>query len=443
MDSGLADTPVEKMKKDCEENKSGRGELTCSRTPEDPIIIPIHSVTAKLYLNRPIEELIPAEHLKTADESSIPSIVPWVFRAGNQNGSKKDLDFWSDREPYFMNLFKALKQTPQFERPLYQGGSEFDEEVIPEEKYYFQGSVMHEFIEQIFNMLLGEDRETTDQLVCHLGHRRCISADMAYLTGCNERHYDAPTPSGFVALQMNDRPRRSPYYIAPVSITYEPESFISAVSGKIKMMLTNLYLNLKAHRHRKADQIPDQEVYLLGLHGSRLHIFHAFFPGKKSSIVWCGRSSQKAFTEASTSAPQGTPGSVSSPAGTLDELDGEPDLRTFRVLATREYDLWDRSDFRAATRALVALFMYMLSSESKIGPIEAVFARFQPKPSPREEETTENEATAEQAREEYDEETEDEAEISERAQNRAWLGFGEGCEDFDLFADYVDESAGF
>lgn len=73
-----------------------------------------------------------------------------------------------------MNLFKALKQTPQFECPLYQGGSEFDEEAIPEEKYYFQGSVMHEFIEQIFNMLLGEDRETTDQLVCHLGLVFCF-----------------------------------------------------------------------------------------------------------------------------------------------------------------------------------------------------------------------------------------------------------------------------
>lgn len=49
-------------------------------------------------------------------------------------------------------------------------------------------------------------------------HKRCISADMAYLTGYQDRHYDAPTPSGFIALQMNHRPKRSPHYIVPISI---------------------------------------------------------------------------------------------------------------------------------------------------------------------------------------------------------------------------------
>ncbi|KAJ9363129.1 hypothetical protein C8Q69DRAFT_522763 [Paecilomyces variotii] len=427
------------MEREIEEHKSAQEGSVTAKTPDDSITIPIHSVKAKLYLNRPIEELIPSEYLKKADESPVPGIIPWVFRAGSQDGRAKDLDFWPDKDPYFMNLYKALKEAPAFERSFYEAGSEYDEEQIPEEEFYMQGSAMHEYLEELFDMLLGKDRETAKTLLCHLSHKRCISADMAYLTGYQDRHYDAPTPSGFIALQMNHRPKRSPHYIVPISITQDPEPILSAISGKLKMMLTQLYLNLKAHRNCKADQLPDQEVFLLGMHGSRLHIFRALFPGIKSSVVWCGRSSGKVLTEAGTSTAQTSTGSAST--GT--DLDGEPDLRTFRVVATHEYDLWDRSDFHAATRALVALFMYMLSSEAKIGPIEAMFELFPPRLNVRAEKTGEKkeEAIAEQVCEEYNEETEDEAESAEQLQHGGWWGLGDGYGDFDLFADYGDESA--
>lgn len=57
----------------------------------------------------------------------------------------------------------------------------------------------------------------------------------------------------------------------------------------------------------------------------------------------------------------------------LSMLDNELDTRTFRVLCTREYDLWEEKDFAEAVNALVALQLYLLSGTARCGPLQAVF----------------------------------------------------------------------
>lgn len=59
----------------------------------------------------------------------------------------------------------------------------------------------------------------------------------------------------------------------------------------------------------------------------------------------------------------------------LRRLDYEPNPRTFRVLATREYDLWVKQDFTAAVQLLAALQMYLLSGEAKCGAIQELFVK--------------------------------------------------------------------
>lgn len=68
-DQDITSRPVERMERETEEHKSAQEGSVTAETPDDSITIPIHSVTAKLYLNRPIEELIPSEYSKKADES--------------------------------------------------------------------------------------------------------------------------------------------------------------------------------------------------------------------------------------------------------------------------------------------------------------------------------------------------------------------------------------
>jgi hypothetical protein len=60
-------------------------------------------------------------------------------------------------------------------------------------------------------------------------------------------------------------------------------------------------------------------------------------------------------------------------AAKLNRLDHELDTRTFRVLCTREYDLWHKDEFAAAVQVLVALHMYLMSGSAQCGALQAVF----------------------------------------------------------------------
>lgn len=67
--------------------------------------------------------------------------------------------------------------------------------------------------------------------------------------------------------------------------------------------------------------------------------------------------------------------------------DSEDNMRTFRVVGSREYDLWRADDFRDAVRLLVSLGLYLMSGKAKCGSLQKTFEEF-----PHTEETTETEA---------------------------------------------------
>lgn len=60
----------------------------------------------------------------------------------------------------------------------------------------------------------------------------------------------------------------------------------------------------------------------------------------------------------------------------LSACDNEPDPRVFRVLGSREYDLWVAEDFRAAMRLLVGLFLYLMSGRARCGVLQDMFEMF-------------------------------------------------------------------
>lgn len=210
----------------------------------------------------------------------------------------------------------------------------------------------------------------------------------------------------------------------------EEESLISSLDGKFKLMLGQLLLHIRPLQP-PGDKLPDQEIFLLGLHGSKLHIMRAFFPGQKTSSLWCRRELPGATPVLSATDLSSSPSSPTSPHAThieyisranetteqnnrnmnnneetrtsrhrsnsnttrfytaenieqlrqhlaqtkLSTLDNEPNLRTFRVLATKEYDLWLKDGFNGAVHALVALHLYLLSGEARCGALMDTFAR--------------------------------------------------------------------
>lgn len=56
--------------------------------------------------------------------------------------------------------------------------------------------------------------------------------------------------------------------------------------------------------------------------------------------------------------------------------DSEENIRTFRIVGTREYDLWRASDFHDAVRILVALQLYLMSGKAKCGFLQKMFEQF-------------------------------------------------------------------
>ena len=222
--------------------------------------------------------------------------------------------------------------------------------------------------------------------------------------------------------------------------TEKEEPLTSALEDKFKVLLAQFLVQAKPLRV-PGDKIPDQEVFLLGMHGSKLHLMRAFIPGKKSSSLWCRRdvpgpnpilgdgdiglfdSEESSSSSSSSSSPntahamhvEDSDLSSRSPDGTsaagnptplpsrrerlnrmlasarLAALDNEPEARTFRILAGQEFDLWKREDFQAAVTMLVGLQMYLHSGTSQCGvmqeafrrhPIIRVPPRFVPRPPP-------------------------------------------------------------
>lgn len=150
------------------------------------------------------------------------------------------------------------------------------------------------------------------------------------------------------------------------------------------MMLSELYINL--HRLNDfGDKMRDQETYLIAMHGSRMHILRAWIPGLKSSALW---SQKRDLIIRRSIYPDHTPETLldqnarataykeaikCAMKDILTDLGGEVRVDTFRVVASKEYDLWIKQDFQDAVQVVVALFTYLMSGQAKVGILQDAF----------------------------------------------------------------------
>ncbi|PLB50587.1 hypothetical protein P170DRAFT_492471 [Aspergillus steynii IBT 23096] len=296
-----------------------------------PVDIEVHGLKAKVLLNRPQEDIIPAKYLQKADQSCC------------------------GRKFIFEDAARA------------------------------QGKVLYALLDEILT-LLDINREMDDHRSYFFLRPRLLNCHMEYWTGYRQKHQDAPLTAGMVCI--DSRPSfSSNKSVLPISTTTKPkQSLESALEGKFKLLLTHLLLHI--HRlHPPGDKFPDQEVFLIGLHGSRLHILRAIFPGYKTSRIWSGRHNPSSNTESERSFTQNPNERFYSRQNVervvqqvewhkLSKADGERNFRAFRVLGSQEYNLWINSEFRAAVRLIVGLTMYLMSGNARCGVLQHVFQRF-------------------------------------------------------------------
>ncbi|CEJ55351.1 hypothetical protein PMG11_01614 [Penicillium brasilianum] len=421
---------------------------TSSVDKEEAREIPVHNLKAKFFFDRPAEDLIPARYLRMAQDSPLVHGKPWIFRNPVQDFRHVNLKAWSKTDLRYQAVFKALRHVPKIETGLWDGGTEDCERELIENDSRAQAQVVYALLNDI-DSGMGLKKLTADAKRVFSLKARLLIYQMEYWTGYREKHKDGPETDAVIALEF-DPGRDNVIPILPIAVTNYQEPLEDALANKFKLILAQLLQHVRP-LPVPGDKIPDQETFLIGQHGSKLHIMRAFFPGHKLSSLWCRRELPYKASPIPPMHPASRPSPSPSPpdgsaahiehssendaphvrtASTTDATrnrsnsnrfytpeniervqqhidstklsmrDNEMDTRTFRVLCTREYDLWKEKDFADAVNVLVALQLYLLSGSARCGPLQAVFNK---PPYPPDDPGTQQSADENEVDEEEDE----------------------------------------
>ncbi|OGM40968.1 hypothetical protein ABOM_010500 [Aspergillus bombycis] len=333
---------------------------TVAPSAEQKVVeIEVRGLKARVFLNCPEEDLIPSRYLKKAQRSPMVQRIIWLFRR-QQNARQVNLNRWSTVDIRFRGVFKTLKKVPLFRKGLYEDDASHEDP--PARRYDFasaaraQGQVVYALLDEVLGVL-SITRETEDPESYFCLRARLLNCQLEYWTGYREKYKDAPVTAGLLALKYYPE-QQSTRAVLPVSTTTEEhESLESALEGKFKLLLSQLLMNI--HRlHPPGDKFPDQERPAQRIRDDtemrRLVVSNADqrFYGQQN----LERFMQKVeWLQLSTS-------------------DSEPDPRVFRILGSKEYDLWVESDFYAALRLLVGLVMYLMSGRARCGILQYSFS---------------------------------------------------------------------
>ncbi|KAF7718102.1 Uncharacterized protein PECH_002439 [Penicillium ucsense] len=386
-----------------------------SREDDEPREVNVKDIKAQFFFEQPDEKLIPTCFLEMAEASKTIREIPWIFRTTPENAKKVDFWKWPIFDLRWRETFRSLIEVPKLKLGAWEGGVEQCFLALAEGNRDAQADVLYHLMEDIWvGMTLNDDPSQ--------GKPRLFEWTFSYLTGYREKHRDGPQTEGMMSTSYDDA--KSPTPILPFCITNYEEPMDTALSDRFKVILGQL------SRHARVlpvpgDRIPDQEVFVLGQHGSKVHLMRAFFPGWKLSSIWCGRELRRPAARNETPSPSSSrgsspsdksspPRSSSSPAASStwkpeDEPakpeathpskaqraasklkrfysasnirrvlqcfeatkrkvdDSEFNTRSFRVDCTHEYDLWKKDDFTAAVRVLLALYYYLQSGDARCG----------------------------------------------------------------------------
>ncbi|KAJ5929603.1 hypothetical protein N7454_006553 [Penicillium verhagenii] len=408
------------------ESSTARPETNAMPMEPECYLAEVHGITAKFYLNHAPEELIPEKYVREAEKYYRVRHQPWVFRASSEYPRHVELKHWPRVDDRYKSVFQALLKVHEFEKDLWEGGSEepMNDDDAPKNRRS-QAQVIYTMVKEIRSMM-DLRRSTRDRQASFTLMPRMVATSLEYCTGFREKYKDGPLTSGVVSLAF-DPSNGFKTIILPASATVKREHLSDALAGKFKLLLGQLYQNIRL-LHVYGDKIPDQEVFLLGMHGSKLHLLRAFFPGQKTSTIWCRREVQGPYpvikppqrprapsspvephavhvenhdAETEDNAGEVAPQTAYPPRSSSDSMqespsfsaeeweriqqlyqaaclrrvDGETDLHTFRVLGTREYDLWDQEDFIEAAKLIAALQLYLFSGEAECGGLQVLFER--------------------------------------------------------------------
>ncbi|PWY69874.1 hypothetical protein BO94DRAFT_477640 [Aspergillus sclerotioniger CBS 115572] len=396
--------------------------------PVDKVIeIEVHGIKAKFHLNRSDEELIPTRHLAKADHTRIVQRPVWAFRK-EDDARLKNLKKWSKVDIAFRGVFQTLKKGPQFEKGLFEDENGSAAICPPRTNFKKvckrQAQVIYALLDELMYKL-AISRESEDDRKWFYLRPRFMDCRAEYWTGYRHKYKDGPFSASWITLDHFPDIGVARCVVPVSTTTEENQPLQAALAGKLQLIMGQLLINI-LRLHPPGDQIPDQEVFLIGLHGCKLYLLRAIFPGAKTSKLWCGRHNPTVFHEEQKRSIASTVSkrfySRDNMARFMEQLnwlhlarslsEEDPDPHVFQVLGSQEYDLWTKDGFRAARRLLAGLNMYLMSAQSKVGVLQEIFALF-PYDESAEVEVDDGEAVVQSVQKEQNEVLEEEKRLEE------------------------------
>ncbi|KAI2821084.1 hypothetical protein CBS63078_3726 [Aspergillus niger] len=355
--------------------------------------IEVHGMKAKFYLSRPDEDIVPLRYLKKADTDKIVHRAVWIFSKA-KDGRQVNQDKWPTLETVFFDVFHNLKNSPQWDKALFDDDKGSTATCPPNTDFrlarFNQDNVLHALISELFFNVDVMHPTSKPMLWFHL-HPKVMGETLEYWTGYKEKRHDGPCSSGRIVVE---------YYpdamfartVLPVATTLtDNQPLDKALCQNFQLHLGQLLTNLH-HLHINKYCLPDQEVFLINLHGSRLHVQRAVFPSPKISRIYCKKykpadpKSELHTFRAGDTTRRYTEQDLEYDIDQLDwlhtlrednnEAPDEEDKPVIRVLASQEYDLWTRSGWHAALKLLAGLNRYLMGGRAKCGVMQNMFEKF-------------------------------------------------------------------
>ncbi|PYH47206.1 uncharacterized protein BP01DRAFT_411287 [Aspergillus saccharolyticus JOP 1030-1] len=390
-------------------------------------LIEYRGVAFRVQMDHNDDELIPRRFLAEAELSEDFTSPPWIHRALQtmEQGSLIRMAEWNRLDTKYKEVFENLVRIPLLRDGLFDGGHEVtgqptdDQPLLARESRRFRRIVKRQqraivtFMQDILKDAPMTHTSPDGQSEVYL-NPKYLQKRIRYWMGRiqhRERLLIGPETNAFLTVDSRPGDRVWSRHLVPITVTTNPNVTVRTHLTRAVKTLIGQYCYQLRDVSNNIQSLPDQEAYLIHIHGSHLHILRLIAPGFKTSRIRSNVHKQFVYDDTYTSLnphqadqlalrilanSDGDPDALrkglkdrsvrkvleqvewfrlycgDATVGTVEEI-VNCDPTVFQVLVSREYDLWDEEGFRKAVRNVRALYKYLMSGTARIGSLQKMF----------------------------------------------------------------------
>ncbi|KAJ5622162.1 hypothetical protein N7528_005394 [Penicillium herquei] len=268
---------------------------------ERPIKCDVDNLKFKVFFDQPGDKLIPVKYLKAIARAAPLNRQPWIFRRDKFCYDDVVEPKRSVRDIRYKVVFRALKRNLSFRKGVFHRSVEENNPI--DGRITAQTGIIQRLSKEADGLL--SVHRSSSNLKCVLRLDPTLASDFKHKffvrKGVKPGWMHGPWVAGYLMLERSLCPdhdglpadHRCPGHInvplVPIDVTKERRLETSAAvqkrfHKKCKVLLGSVMLNLRPFSARHQEQ-PTQEAFLIGIHGSKLHVMRCQFSGETVSEV--------------------------------------------------------------------------------------------------------------------------------------------------------------